>query len=135
MEPARGEDAPRSRIQRARLYIWTTFENPSSSLVAKVTSFLMITTIILSILNMSVGSLDDKCHWASAFTPDASRLCLGHRIEEYQASKDIEFVCIMIFSVEYVLRICTCTVVRIKVWRFVVDPLNVLDLVAIGNGL
>lgn len=103
--------------------VWTFFEDPTSSIAvrspprltgavrrpcrapspplcwqAKYFSFLMMSTIILSILNFCLETLPD-CQWI-----DHMRLC-KEREEDASPWFEIEAVCIVIFTGEFVLRI------------------------------
>jgi len=113
--------------------VWTTFEDPSSSAIANAISFVILFVIILSIMNFVIGSFpDDFCRWENAYDPDGggTRQCSAVRIEESATTKVIEASCIFIFTAEYLARLLSCGVVM-PAWQFVLDPLNLLDLVAI----
>ena len=133
----KGDLPPPNRLQRLRLQIWWTFENPTSSRGAKVLSATLILAIVVSIVNFMVGSWDrgwdgfPGCRWWDAYNQNASAAayieqvlfltaprieCQGLRVESYDWAQAIETTCIMIFTAEYVLRLCTCTTV-IPLWR------------------
>jgi len=125
-----------NRLNNLRLVVWTTFDDPSSSITANVISTSMMVIIIVSIGNFTFGSFpDDFCAWKPEYTadgvdPDEKRMCSVKRIEDWTLPNTIEAGCIFCFTVEYLLRLFTCSVVM-PAWRFVLDPLNMLDLVAI----
>ena len=117
---------------RWRTLVWWTFEEPSSSMIGNLISTLILTVIVISIFNFAVGSFDDGfCTWYQPYSPGVSeRRCTGVRLEEREVSKQIEAACIFIFTGEYLIRLlCSSTVTTPG--RFVVAPLNILDLVAI----
>jgi len=121
-----------SQLTMLRETIWVTFEDPSSSTIARSISSVMIVIIIVSIVNFAVGTFDQgMCQWQPAFVlGEGDFVCAGTRIEESDATQWIENICIFIFSGEYVLRLLCCTVVM-PVWRFIIDPLNLLDVFAV----
>jgi len=127
------KDVSSSRINKARLVVWTTMEDPSSSMFANVISSSMMTIIVVSIGNFTFGSFpDDFCRWEHAYSSSQTpaRLCSSTRIEESASAQYLEMFCIMCFTVEYLTRLLSCGVVM-PAWRFVLDPLNLLDLIAI----
>jgi len=121
-----------SRFTMLRETIWITFEDPSSSTIARSISSAMIVVIIVSIVNFAVGTFDvGMCKWQPAFVlGEGDFVCAGTRIEEGAYTQWIENICIFIFSGEYVLRLLCCSV-ALPVWRFIIDPLNVLDVLAV----
>ena len=125
------------RLQELRYAMWITLNEPSSSSLASVYSYVMMAVILTSIGNFVIGSFpDDYCRWTprydgeSNILPDARRQCSGSRIEETSISMWIEAVSIFAFTGEYVGRLLTCGVVM-PVGRFLCSPLNLLDLLAI----
>ena len=134
---------------RWRAWIWQTLEVPSSSVYAQISVAVVMTVITVSIFNFSIGSYtSDFCLWereplvgprvgpwhAPQFLPaePAVRKCSATRLEDSQVSKTIELVCIIVFTAEYLLRLLTCTTdPEMTVLRFVLEPLNILDLVAV----
>ena len=125
------------RLQELRYAIWITLNEPSSSTLASVYSYVMMAVILTSIGNFVIGSFpDDFCKWTprydgeSNILPDARRQCSASRIEETSISVWIEAACIFAFTGEYVGRLLTCGMVM-PVGRFLCSPLNLLDLLAI----
>ena len=75
------------RLQELRYAIWITLNEPSSSTLASVYSYVMMAVILTSIGNFVIGSFpDDFCKWTprydgeSNILPDARRQCSASRI-------------------------------------------------------
>ena len=135
-----------------RQYIWITLDDPTASRTAQCVSFFLITAIVMSIANFSVGSYPtDFCGWRDAYTASAVRICASDRLETHPKSKSIEMFCVIVFTLEYLIRLLTVTsqssierfvrpdgseyreAVRpaVLLRRFLVDPMNLLDLAAV----
>ena len=127
-----------SRVQDLRYGLWFFLNEPQSSRWAKLYSYAMTAIILTSIFNFLIGSFpDDFCAWKprydgeSDISPDARRQCSASRIEVQPVPIYIEMVCIFAFTGEYVGRLLTCGVVM-PVGRFICNPMNMLDLLAIA---
>ena len=118
------------RLHVLRVQVWTTFDDPSSSRTAKALSTLVLVVIFTSIINFAIGTSPDVCEYQPGYSGDDSRVCMKERIEEKVSTQNIETVCILIFSVEYIIRLACVGAVK-PVREFLLDPLNMLDLVAI----
>ena len=110
-------------VSKLQLKVWNFFEDPASSRAAKHFSFFMMTTIIVSVLNFCFASVPE-CKYI-----DYALLCRPHD-DTAQPWFFIEAGCIMIFSVEFVLRLLCCPAAG-GVLSFCRNPANVIDLVAI----
>ena len=122
-----------------RLRTHDLLEDPSSSQAARAMSVFILLTIMISIVNFMIASYpEDMCIYAddtysNPWAPEpksGNRLCAQRRMSEESTSQAVESVCIIIFTVEYLLRFLVCTA-RISPLRFLVDPLNLLDVLAI----
>lgn len=122
---------PKGPIQMLRKRIWITLDDPGSSSLARYLSSAVIVVITISILNFAVGSIDTYCRWSPSFELESTVFkCRGERYEDHDGTKWVETVCIIIFTAEYVLRVLCCGT-AMPLWRFLFDPLNLLDLLAI----
>ena len=110
-------------VSKLQWKVWHFFEDPASSRAAKHFSFFMMTTIIVSVLNFCFASVPE-CKYI-----DYALLCRPHD-DTAQPWFFIEAGCIMIFSVEFVLRLLCCPAAG-GVLSFCRNPANVIDLVAI----
>ena len=123
-------DDAESSLYEFRLWLWTTLDVPSSSWYAQILSAFLMVTIAASILNFSIGSYpQDYCGYDES-SGSPVRVCSSKRLEDYPWSSQLETACIAVFTVEYVLRLLTCTTVM-SVGRFICDAPNVIDLIAI----
>jgi len=130
--------------------IYLTFENPESSYSAQVVSTLVLLTIVVSSICFILGTSED-------FQKEP----VGNNKPEPEDSlASVELVCLWIFVVEYIFRICTCWAVRAEVADkekllslslgsgplhvmtpsqrllfFCIAPSNVIDLVAVVPGV
>ena len=117
-----------SPLNEFRFQLWTLLDEPSSGPVARVVMLVIMATIFTSIINFAMASCPDD--WCEYDAITGVRHCSGTRFETHGGTDVIETVCIIIFSVEYVLRIATAGS-AMPLYRFVFEPLNLLDLVAI----
>jgi len=124
-------------FQNWRLHMYQLLEDPTSSRAAKAVSVFILLTITISIVNFMVASCPwDFCDYTDDGT--ATKICAvptdsrvgGERLSSESAIQNIEMVCIFIFTVEYLLRLLCCTA-KMSPVRFLLDPLNVLDVLAI----
>ena len=120
---------------------WRVTSEPESSRVASAFSFLVLAAICISICAFCLESLPQ-------FRSDPDR-----GVEDHKTFKAIEYACIAIFTVEYLVRLATCSVsaeygvdandfdtsggagrprgfLRAS-YAFVMSPMNLVDLVAI----
>ena len=117
-------------------------DDPNSSRPAKYVSMFIMLIIALSVVNFIVGTeVTPRCAWLSlgAAPDEVAYECGGSRLSESGASADalhtLETVCIMVFTVEYVLRILTCTT-AMPLARFLRAPMNAIDRAdTLGLGL
>ena len=139
---------PGSRTWVLRNKLWLLLDDPESSNAAQALTWFTVLVIATSILNFAVGSYPDdmcgwelECGWGTPCTGKAmqniedrvngvSRTCSGTRLEEMKSSQMVETICIMIFTVEYILRLLTSGTVK-PLCRFFFEPFNLLDLIAI----
>ena len=94
----------------ARYQLWRLFDEPSSSVYARIYSIFMLTVIAVSIINFSVSSYpEDLCGWADSNDIGSDngrkRECSLKRLENYAVTEEIETVCIMLFTAECVIRL------------------------------
>jgi hypothetical protein len=92
----------------------------------------MTVLIVLSIGNALIASYPrDFCQMENAYTPAAVRTCAGTRLEETEpVHKQIEAACVIVFTIEYALRLATCGD-EMPLLSFLFDPLNMLDVLSI----
>jgi len=129
--------------------LWTLLDDPSSSPLAKCISTFAMAVIALSVLSFTFESIPDPttCKvfdtW-DTFTLDdgntvqvrsdsATRLCLEPETPRTPFA-EIETFCIMVFSVEVLLRLISCPANggwRIGIAHYFVTPMNWIDVVAI----
>ena len=117
-------------------------DDPNSSRPAKYVSMFIMLIIALSVVNFIVGTeVTPRCAWLSlgAAPDEVAYECGESRLSESGASADalhtLETVCIMVFTVEYVLRILTCTT-AMPLARFLRAPMNAMDRAdTLGLGL
>ncbi|KAK9830302.1 hypothetical protein WJX72_010877 [[Myrmecia] bisecta] len=100
-----------SRVQQLRARIWRFMNMPDSSALAFLTSLLIMAVIVVSTASFCLETLD---HFNN---PKA--------ISKFKA---VETVCIIIFTLEYLLKLFTAPDLR----RFLKQPMNVVDLAAIA---
>ena len=112
-------------------------DDPNSSRPAKYISMFVMVIIALSVTNFIVGTeITPRCGWISkgSAPDDVDYECGDGKLSDTGVSADVlnalETVCIMVFTVEYVLRILTCTT-SMSLVSFIFAPMNVIDLVAI----
>jgi hypothetical protein len=116
---------PENKIQRK---IWSIFEHPDTSNMARGMAILSIGVIVLSIVLFCVETLPQ-------FQPKPERKfnATGRNEEPVPKEKQnfaffvIEAMCIAWFTLEYTIRLL-CSPNK---WKFVISVLNVIDLVAI----
>ena len=98
----------------------------------------MLIVIAVSIINFCISTYpEDLCTWVDTegkslvgSSDGVQRTCSYRRFEDYDSPEIIETVCIMLFTAEYLLRALCCGTMM-SFWRFLIEPLNILDLLAI----
>lgn len=122
---------PKNKLQRK---IWQLFEYPDTSNYARVVAIFSIFVIILSITMFCVETLPTfkEQHYETNTNANGtiiSKTDKGDRLKrEYLAIfNTIELICIIWFTLEYCVRLLSCP----QKFRFLYQPLNVIDLVAI----
>lgn len=104
------EDVWVEAIRLARLRVWIFFDDPESSRAAYITSLTILAMILMSSVTFCMETM-------STFeTPEHSHNFFI-----------IECLCIAAFTLEYLLKLLCCPNVR----QFVLQPLNVVDLISI----
>jgi len=87
------------------------FSSPESSTAAMAINIIIALTIILNTITFCLETIPD---WEN--TPLYDQLIL------------VDYVCLAIFSVDYVVRIICCP----ELWPFVKSPMNIVDLLSIA---
>lgn len=100
-----------SHILRTRVSVYVLFDDPASSMAALVLSILILVLILLSVVSFCVETLPE--------------LYAENGREPF---KTIETVVVTVFTIEYLVRLITTFMPRIK---FILQPLNLVDLLAI----
>lgn len=98
--------------------IWQLFEHPDSSLYARVLAFWSVTVILVSIVTFCLESLPQfRC-------PDDDSSCSTKKGQPWVS---IEIVCIVWFTLEYLVRLFSSP----EKIKFLKSFLNIIDVVAI----
>ena len=120
---------PHGSFRYYQLKLWTLLDEPGSSVLAQVWSTFMMMIILLSIGSFTIASAPEDRHfvdvWVNATTdeviegskvspqPPNSYRSFGHRPVQSPLDEnrtpfgEIETFCIMVFTVEYILRLLT----------------------------
>eukprot|EP00747_Dinoflagellata_sp_TGD_P102919 gnl/TRDRNA2_/TRDRNA2_168798_c0_seq2.p1 gnl/TRDRNA2_/TRDRNA2_168798_c0~~gnl/TRDRNA2_/TRDRNA2_168798_c0_seq2.p1 ORF type:complete len:758 (-),score=159.78 gnl/TRDRNA2_/TRDRNA2_168798_c0_seq2:65-2338(-) len=126
--------------------IYLTFDNPDTSILANIISMLVLATIMTSSVCFVLSTVYECQNHPDDAPP-----------EEKEVFKLIEQLCLVIFCIEYVARLCCVGFVRAEIFnkekllnlsigydpiklptsaerilRFVLNPTNVIDLLAIA---
>jgi hypothetical protein len=106
------------RFERMSLQerIWVTMDDPSSSKAAQLIAAVVMVMIIISCVAFVVRTLPQYVEQEDSDGPNSS-----------SSWSIIEDLCIIVFSVEFALRITTCP----SKLKFIQEPLNIIDFVAI----
>ncbi|CAD8051804.1 unnamed protein product [Paramecium sonneborni] len=96
-------------------YIYILLEDPNSSLMAYCLQFLLLTSILLSCTAIIVDSLMEN----------------KSNAEYDEISFYLEYYLFLFFGLEYLLRMLSSTAFDQKLMKFVLSPLNLIDLLAI----
>jgi len=108
------DDAGEPAKEPLRRIIHNTFDDASYSNLAKGISISMMAIIVLSTVCFILES---------EATEEGGVLYGGNAEDIFDA---VEFVCVVVFTLEYNIRLITCP----RVFHFVFDPMNLIDLVA-----
>ncbi|VDD96084.1 unnamed protein product [Enterobius vermicularis] len=117
------------RYGRVRRSVWYLMEEPSSSNIAKVFALASISMIIISVTAMIMGSLPELQNAPESRVDrnDTVSSKHDHDLRQNIFFDYIEMICIIWFSIEYIVRFIVCT----RKWRFIVQPLNMIDSLSI----
>ena len=139
-EPAAAQ--PPEGWRRWQLRIWLFMDDPSSGVWARRTSFFIMFVIALSVLSFTLESVPWDCRWVDRYETvvvdgesveqrsfNPTRLC-SELTEGRSPYFEIEFFCIMVFSIEFVVRLATCPAGP-GLGAFWTTLMNWIDLVAI----
>ncbi|CAD8048964.1 unnamed protein product [Paramecium sonneborni] len=96
-------------------YIYILLEDPNSSLMAYCLQFLLLTSILLSCTAIIVDSLMEN----------------KSNVEYDEISFYLEYYLFLFFGLEYLLRMLSSTAFDQKLAKFILSPLNLIDLLAI----
>jgi len=130
-------------VHRQQYMLWKFVDDPSSSRAAKIFSMFIMLVIALSVLSFTLESVPKNCRYVDKtatlidennvtveyMSDSPKRLCEKPQpnAEPYSS---IEFFCIVVFTLEYLMRICSCCAGP-GLLHFLVAPMNVVDLAAI----
>ena len=104
------DDGPKGPHAEARENVYECLSEPSSGRLAWLISVVILVCILISSTTFCMETMEQ-------FTDEDSTAVFA----------DIEIAVIVVFTLEYVLKLATCP----RVWEFVRAPLNVIDLLAI----
>eukprot|EP01047_Picozoa_sp_COSAG01_P055344 COSAG01_NODE_6151_length_3822_cov_9.606769_2_plen_457_part_00 len=119
---ASGEATPAQRI-------FALFDDPESSLAAKLVATVIMTLILTGTVTFCAESLyctdefDTDC---IAFSASGER---ADDVKMLDNLRQFEVFCILVFTVEYVARLLTCT--EVPRVRYAIKIMNLIDLMAI----
>merc|ERR1719321_1213722 len=85
-----------------RIYI--TFEEPNSSRLGRIASTVVLLAIALSAASFIIATMPDM----------QESSCAGCKPEPFPIFDTLDFVCVMIFTVEYLTRLITAAFTRIE---------------------
>ena len=116
---------PKNKWQRR---IWQLFDHPDSSMYARVLAFWSLAVIIVSIVTFCLESLPQfSCTLEEASNSNSTSdddICSGKKEQPWFS---IEIVCIVWFTLEYLVRLFSCP----QKIKFLKSFLNIIDLIAI----
>lgn len=101
-----------------RQSMWLFLEDPASSCFAKLFSLVSLTTILVSVTGSCLETLYD-----SEFIPGVGYVSVMPPIIFAQ----VETACIIFFTIEFFARLAVTN----HVWKFMIDPMNMIDVLAI----
>ena len=105
---AEGVEPELSSVARFRAAVFRFWDAPESSTAALYASILVLTLILISTVTFIMSSVP--------------------RYEGSQALEVIEWVCVVLFTIEYLCKLACAE----HTWRFVCGTLNLVDLIAIA---
>ena len=109
-EAADADAGPKGPYAEAREKVYETLSEPSSGRLAWLISVVILVCILISSTTFCMETMEQ-------YTDEESTAVFA----------DIEIAVIVVFTLEYSLKLATCP----RVWEFVRAPLNVIDLLAI----
>lgn len=143
---------PHGSFRYYQLKLWTLLDEPGSSVLAQVWSTFMMMIILLSIGSFTIASAPEDRHfvdvWVNATTdeviegskvspqPPNSYRSFGHRPVQSPLDEnrtpfgEIETFCIMVFTVEYILRLFTSPAGP-GVLKYLINLANIVDFISI----
>lgn len=100
-------------FKKSQQIIYIIYDDPSSSILAKVINIVVFSCIMVSVILVTVDSVDS---WSEATS---------------EVSNYIEIIVSVVFVLEYLTRFYSCTAFgdRIFIWPF--RPFNLIDLVSL----
>ena len=102
---------------RSKQFLWDLFEKPESSLAAKVVSWVSVLFVVISTIAMILNTMEEF-----AGPPDENG-----RLTDNPILSMLETICIMWFTLEYILRFTGAP----RKCAFIKDFMNIVDLLAI----
>ena len=96
--------------------VWDLFEHPETSNEARLIAWFSCTIVLLSIILFCIETL-----------PEFSKKDESGKTKNYHTFFIIESLCIAWFTFEYLTRLISSP----NKWKFVKEPLNLIDLIAI----
>jgi hypothetical protein len=104
--------------RRSRAEVWEIMEDPRSSFLAALVALTVFTFIILSVVFFMMDSVP-------SISLDKAT---GRRREPWASrQKSVELLCVIVFTIEYGLRLLTAP----NMISFVFSPSSIIDLIAI----
>lgn len=145
---AQQQEQPRGFPWQRKL--WAFLDDPASSKPAKFFSLLMMSVIITSVINFCLASIPYNCWWENGglinetainetdgstyvveyLAYDPVRMCDKMQDNAPIPFETIEMVCIILFTIEFLLRVVTC-VAGPGFVGFFTGFANIIDVVAI----
>ena len=107
-----------SKLGKLRSFIWCTLENPGSAPLAKVWAVVSMLLVLLSTVLFFLETVEG-IGTSDSETEDYPEIVL--------AFDWAETIIMIVFTIEYVLRLATCP----RKLKFVLQPLNIIDLLAL----
>mmetsp|Transcript_14021 Transcript_14021/g.29594 ORF Transcript_14021/g.29594 Transcript_14021/m.29594 type:complete len:432 (+) Transcript_14021:378-1673(+) len=132
------------RFREMQRRAWALLDDPTSSKEAKAVSIFMMLVIALSVLGFTLESVPDGCRTVNKYVEpppmedgqnvttlsDAPKEVCPKPEPHRSPYTEIEYVCIIIFTVEYILRLLSCSAGP-GVCRFLAQVMNLIDLISI----